>query len=257
MNDTRNTAWIDALLTDTARETHWPATPDARARVLARLAQPQRINAVPLPRLLAIALAAFALLVAALLANPGTRTALAEFFGLVEGYRIEVVPTVAPAALRDPTLAESATPTATPLDGIATRSTLAAAFAAAGLAPALPADAGTPDVYLARFGAQTTVLLRYPRFDLWQGRNGVPGLQVKSAPEGTLIETPQVRGRAGYWVAGTERTLRFVDADGRDIPGSTRTVGRNALVWTGENRLYRLETDLPLADALRIANQLP
>ena len=259
MNESRSVPWVETLLSDAARETRWPATPELRAAVLNSLNRaPDRGRPVLLTRrAFAIALAALALFVTAVLANPGTRTAVAEFFGLVEGYRIEVVPTIAATAGFAPANTPSATATATPLDGIASRSTLDAATAALRVVPALVSGEPQPEVYVARFGGQTFVLLRYPRFDLWQGRDGVPGMQVKSLPEGTVIETPSVNGRAGYWVAGVERSVRFVDADGRDVPGSTRMVTRNALVWSGANRLYRLETDLPLAEALRLANSLP
>jgi hypothetical protein len=258
VNESRTTPWVETLLSDTARQTRWPATPELRAAVLNRLDGPLPRGRVLVPRrAFAIAVAVLALLVTAVLAHPGTRTAVAEFFGLVEGYRIELVPTVAATSASGPAGAPSATATPTPLDGIASRSTLDAATAALRVAPALVSGEPQPDVYIARFGAQTFVLLRYPRFDLWQGRDGVPGMQVKSLPEGTIIETPSVHGRAAYWVAGVERSVRFVDAEGRDIPGSTRMVTRNALVWSGANRLYRLETDLPLAEALRLANSLP
>jgi hypothetical protein len=255
VNESGSTLWVDTLLSDAARETRWPSTPDLRVSVMNRLDRPLPRSRMLLPRrAFAIAMVALALLVAVVLANPGTRTAVAEFFGLVEGYRIEVVPTVAATTGAMP---ETAPATAPSLDGFASRATLDTAAAALRVAPALVAGEPQPEVYVARFGAQTFVLLRYPRFDLWQGRDGVPGMQVKSLPEGIVIETPTVNGRAGYWVSGVERSVRFVDAEGRDIPGSMRTVTRNALVWSGSNRLYRLETDLPLAEALRVANSLP
>lgn len=101
------------------------------------------------------------------------------------------------------------------------------------------------------------MILRYPRFDLWQSREGVPVMMVKTLPDGRVVENPRVRNQTAFWIAGIERSMRFVHTDGREIPGSARTVGRNALIWNGTNRLYRLETDLPLAEALRLANSLP
>lgn len=257
MNEPRSTAVIEAQLRQAAGEVVWPATPDLRSSVLSRLdGTPTRRSVVP-RRALRTAVAVAVLLVVAVLAHPGARTAVAEFFGLVEGYRIEIVPTAAPAG---PSAAPS-TPTpsgraAVPL-GFASQTTLEAAASAVGFAPALPAGEPKPDVYLARFGEQTLVILRYSRFDLWQSREGVPVMMVKTLPDGHVVQNPQVHGRTGFWIAGIERSMRFVDADGHDIPGSARTVGRNALIWNGVSRLYRLETDLPLAEALRLADSLP
>ena len=258
MNELRPTAMIEVQLHQAAREVVWPATPDLRGSVLSRLDHPRARGRVLPRRALGAALAVVVLLVIAVLANPSTRTAVAEFFGLVEGYRIEIVPTItAPAG---PSAAPS-TPTpsgraAVPL-GFASQTTLEAAASTVGFAPALPAGEPEPVVYLARFGEQTFVILQYPSFDLWQSREGVPVMMVKTLPDGRVVQNPQVHGRTGFWVAGIERSMRFVDADGRDIPGSARTVGRNALIWNGVSRLYRLETDLPLAEALRLADSLP
>src|SRR5690242_7900358 len=144
-----------------ARDASWPATPDLRARVLDRLRTP----AVTLPRAgggkqaavpRGVVLAAVALLIAAVLvvlAVPRTRTAVAEFFGLVEGYRIEVLtptPTAAPAlaSSETPVRTPTATPTATLLQDVAQRSTLEEAAKRLGFEPALPASPETPEVYL-------------------------------------------------------------------------------------------------------------
>jgi hypothetical protein len=255
MSEPRPADWIDTLLSDAARHAQWPATPDLRPGVAHRMDRPAAPGRrLPSRRVLGTAVAALVLLVVTVLVNPTTRSAIAEFFGLVEGYRIEVLPTSTPVEPSSGTPA--AAPTATPLEGVATRSTIEVASAAAGLTPTQLAAAGEPEIYLARAG-RTFVILRYPRVDLWQSREGVPGMIVKTLPEGTVVETPLVRGRAAYWVSGVERTLRFLDGEGREIPGSARTVGRNALIWSGVDRLYRLETDLPLSEALRLADSLP
>jgi hypothetical protein len=109
------------------------------------------------------------------------------------------------------------------------------------------------------FGASevATVVLRYPTFDLWEARTGGRPFLSKGVPDGEVIEVASVRGMPAYWVGRFARTVRFVDADGREVPGTERVVTQNALVWSTTSGFYRIETHLPLAEALRIAESLP
>jgi hypothetical protein len=102
-----------------------------------------------------------------------------------------------------------------------------------------------------------TVVLRYPEFDLWEARLVGRVFVGKGVPEGEVIDTPMVNGLPGYWISGFARMVRFVDADGNEVPGTARVVTQNALVWATREMNYRIETDLPLEQALRIAESLP
>jgi hypothetical protein len=262
--------WEEELLMSAARETSWPATPDLRTRVLRGVAQEERLKGgVALPR--QVALAAVALLVAAVLvvlAVPRTRTAVADFFGLVEGYRIEVLTPTATASaagatssatpVRTPTPA----PTATLLHDLAKRVTLEEAAARIGFEPALPPGFGEPEVYIldTGYGVEevATVVLRYPTFDLWEARTGGRVFLSKGVPNGTVIDTVTIHRAGAYWVGDVPRRVRFVDESGVEVPGPARLVTANVLVWNAPDRgFYRIETDLPLEEALRIAESLP
>jgi hypothetical protein len=252
--------WEEELLVSTARSTSWPAIPDLRARVLARIEPPTRPIAhrrVARSRLVrAVAMVAVALLVV-LLSVPRVRTVVAEFFGLVEGYRIEFVATPAATA----TSGSATATTVASTQDIGRRTTLEDATQRVGFEPALPVGQITPEVYVLSTGGSSpvtlAVVLRFPDFDLWESRAFSRYFLMKGAPEGTVIATASVRGHPAYWVGGVPRVVRFVDAAGVEVPGSARTVTRNALMWNGERTLYRIETDLPLNDALRIAASLP
>jgi hypothetical protein len=41
------------------------------------------------------------------------------------------------------------------------------------------------------------------------------------------------------------------------IPESFRQVDRSTLIWRTDAAFYRIETDLPMEDAIRIAETLP
>jgi hypothetical protein len=208
----------------------------------------------------AVAVAAVAVLVV-LLSVPRVRTAVAEFFGLVEGYRIEFVVTpTATTGSATPTRSVTTTPAAGQQD-IGQRTTREAAAARLGFEPSLLPGQAAPEVYLLTTGgaspAAVAVVLRFPDFDLWESRTFSQYFLAKGAPQGTVIATASVNGHPAYWVGGVTRQVRFVDSAGIEVPGSARTVTRNALIWNGERTLYRIETDLSLNEALRIATSLP
>lgn len=223
--------WEEELLVASAGRMSWPATPDVSARVLARIAEAGGATPAGLPTPTAelrgrprrrgleggggfgglgaaprcVAFAAVALLVAAVLvvlSVPGTRTAVAEFFGLVEGYRIERVPAVASPTMGSASSTPAPTPTATLLRDVAQQVTLQEAVRRVGFEPALPAVVAglEPAVYVldTGFGASqvATTILRYPTFDLWQARIAGRAFVGKSVPEGRVIETPSVKGVA-------------------------------------------------------------
>ena len=198
------------------------------------------------------------------LALPDGRQAVAEFFGLVEGERIERIaptptPALAPAGSGGTAGAPARTPAPTPTvhpSEYAERVTLDEARAALGFEPALPPGEGTADgVYLAVWGRQPLLILEYPRFDLWQTRGG--GFVGKGLPEEAQVEIPNVSGEAAYWVESGPYSAAFYDADGHEVRGSRRTITSKVLIWRGAESYYRLETELSLEQALAIAETLP
>lgn len=254
-----------------AAQASYPPTPELRARVVAAIAAEQsaathgreraRVAISPTNR---IAWALAAMLVAAVVglavAVPGSRHAVADFFG-ISGSHIEILPTPAPGVTPTPF------PTPAGIQSYATPSSLIDVRRDHGFEPALPPGWGEPKgVYIADYLGAFPVVLQYDAFDLWEVQlsggtfnKGVPiqGVFDKSARSGTVIENLTINGNPAVWIAGGEHIVRYVDAEGRTVDASVRTVERNTLVWHNDSFFYRLETDLPKADAIRIAKSLP
>ena len=90
---------------------------------------------------------------------------------------------------------------------------------------------------LVLFLAATTALAtQLPRFE-------------KIQPE--LIQTVQVNGHEAIWAVGPYPV--HLKNQGLDI---RRMVNGHVLIWTEGGFTYRLETDLPLEEALKIAESL-
>ncbi|MEX2229374.1 MAG: hypothetical protein WEB13_07020 [Dehalococcoidia bacterium] len=247
-------ARVERLLAEAARGAAYPPPPALRARVLASLAA-ERARAGGRPAVargrrrtvltaVAALVAAFAL--AAVAAIPPARTAVAEFFGLVAGERIErgaVVPSNLPAPARP--------------DQFARPAGLTEAAAALGAEVPLPADYGTPEgIFIVAYGGHPLVILQYPTFDLWETR-GESFVVVKRVPADAILSIETVRGRPAYWIESRAYEVRFFGPDGVEVLGARRTVDRHALIWRGEELYYRIETELPLGAARDVAASLP
>ena len=89
---------LELALVELGRSIDFPPTPDLTSRVRERIAteHPPRRSFLPARRTLVIALALLAVAVGALMAVPGTRAAILEFFGVrgVAIERVETLPTV-------------------------------------------------------------------------------------------------------------------------------------------------------------------
>lgn len=246
---------LDALLRRAAGSVTYPATPDIRAGVMARITarEPAPAAVAPVDRARPFAFAALvvaAITAAAVLAVPGSRSAVADFFG-IQGSEVDVLPTPAPGTTPTPL------PTPVGIEEIARPSTLADAGRAAGLEPALPAGAGEPEaVWLVRFIETDAVVLEYAEFDLWESTLPA-GFFQKGLPDGTTLRDHTVNGVPARWISGGTHIVRFIGANGREAAGSQRTVERNTMIWRSAYAFYRLETDLPFEEALRIAESLP
>jgi hypothetical protein len=249
-----------ALLERAAASVAYPATPELRGRVLAAMPHPL----APAPsarrggeraRRLAPAFVAAALLIAAgigaALTVPSSRSAIAEFFG-IEGSEVEILPTVAPGTTPTPF------PRAPDLSLLARQVPVDELDAQAGFPVARPAGAGEPQTaFIARYGPQTVAILRYPGFDLWQAHLPTQFIAEKGVPAGLRVEEFEIApGVPARWISGGAHVLGF-EIDGATIDASVHTVERSTLIWRTENAFYRIETDLPFAEARLIAASLP
>ena len=80
---------------------------------------------------------------------------------------------------------------------------------------------------------------------------------VKEVPAGTVTANPEVLpGVAGFWFTGEVHRLYYND----DATGTERIetlrLATNTLVWAEDGVTSRVEADVPLAEALRIARSL-
>ena len=257
---------LDRLLSRAADEIRYPVTPRLRARVLAVIDTPSRARrgaASFVPLRLVVALSAIVLAIGAALAFalPSSRSAIADFFG-IEGSKIERLPTPAPGVTPTPF------PTPAGIETLATPSSLIAVRSRFGFAPALPAaGAEEPAVYVAQYLGTLAVVLHYDQFELWEVRlepggtfskgESIDPIIAKSIGGGTKLTDLTVRNRPATWITGGAHIVRFTDRDGNEAAGSVRTIDRNTLIWRTDAAFYRIETDLPLDDARRLAESLP
>ena len=247
----------NGLLSRAAARMTYPATPDLRTRVLAALTPEagsanggQPTPAVRSARLVWLSAAAAVVAIAIAAALPGSRGAIADFFGIA-GSEIELLPT--------PPLGVTPTPfpPEAPLEDIGTRVSLEEAERLAGFALALPRNERSDAAFIVRYGDQIVAVLRFERFDLWEARLEPFAHFGKGAPSGVTVEDTLVAGRPARWVSGGTHFMQYVDASGSPVEESLRTVERNTLIWNDGATFFRMETDLPLPDALEIAESLP
>lgn len=286
---------LESALRRAGRELEYPATPAIAARVQLALARgaetPNRGAALPRHwlRLWVPIAAALLVALALLLALPDAREAVAQFLGL-RGLRIFYAlptPTAVPTATRRadstrtatarPDVTFTATPRATTTPTVrpftlCCETTLQEAQRRARLKVMLPASETPSKVYYQNVfnnGEQVVMVFgdpENPRFTLYQAQRWVYGKLVDSAAVGkqvqpqTVISETLVNGARALWFSGASHLMMMLDARGEPIFETVRTVDANTLVWeTGDRDLgtvYRIETKLPLDEAVRIAESL-
>lgn len=238
---------LDALLRATAAEIAFPPTPDLRGSVLGRLARPERRGWIPVawPRALVLA-------VITLLALAGTVAALAL---LLPGLRLTFVPSL---------------PTASVPEGpLAIRLALGEPIAAETVGAGVPQALGPPDeAYV--IGDHEVLSL------VFRAGDGLPELadsgiglvvqvidgeieteQVEKLviEVGVTVDEVQVGDDQGFWISGPPHLIRYRAPSGAERSEATRLVG-DTLVWQHGDVLYRIESGVGLAEALRIAESI-
>lgn len=270
-----NQEW-EARLQATARTLDYPATPDIAGAVRQRLELESARPRAPYRRL-AWAAVAVLLVLSGLMAVPQVRAAVlrALRLGAVEILLEEPTPTVTkpyptPTATV-PSTVTAAVPTAptpgpspTPLSSVlelAGETTLAEAQARTNFRirlPTYPPNLGPPDrVFLQDLAGPVVVLawldpdqLDRVRLSLHQLAPGTFAQKVQ--PQ--VIEETSVNGGPALWAEGPH-LLQF-RRDDQLIYEPRRLVKGHVLIWAEGEITYRLETDLPLEEAVRIAESL-
>ena len=247
---------IDALLRSSGAAFSYPRTPDIATRVRARLdSEPYPVSIMegvweamrrPVFRVATALLLVAVVAVASALAIPQSREALADLFGL-SSVKLEVGPVEGPPP-----------PVLSP-DSFASPATLASAQEAVAFKLRLPVKDGVrilPDaVYIENIGDPRVVILVYESrdFDLYQRSFGFYG---KGLPDADLARESAVHGQPAIWIESGGHIARSLDADGKLLIETERTVERGTLLWEEGGISYRLETGLSEGEAILVAESL-
>jgi hypothetical protein len=270
---------LEERLRDIASQFHYPSTPDVTKAVAKRLENGSRPQVWL--RSVRVIVTLLVLFLVVLFAVPGVRAEIVRFFqvGVVRIFPANETQTAVPAFPQVPRTATplavspstatpqtSSTPSATStklsanitLSDLAGETTLEAAQTSLPFQvrlPSYPASLGAPErVYLQADGPMVILVWT----DLTDSQKALlslyeigPGSVFIRKFESHVIQETQVNGQYAVWVEGpylvqltdgsyTQRTL---------VPGNT-------LIWEENGITYRLESDLGLEEAIKIAESL-
>lgn len=257
---------FEQRLISIAKGLDYPRTPDIAASVMMRIRPSTRPRFIS--RKLAWSLAIILVLCSSLMLIPPVRAAILEFIqiGIVRIFPNEPTPlpfpneeipsTIIPiTATPGPTL-----PSLLPLlENIAGEMTLSEAQQRVNfpiLLPAYPSDLGQPDyVFIQDAGGALVVLVWLEPQQPERVRLSLHFIQVGSwaidKERPTVIQETNVHGQRAIWAVGAY-PLKLSDGDLQFM----RLIDGNVLIWAEDDITYRLETDLPLEEALKTAESL-
>jgi hypothetical protein len=273
---------LERSLGELAERLEIPTNEWLAADVVRRIGEPQR----PASRRRAIRLAGavVAVAVVAVFALPGPRHAVARWLGF-DSVRIEpgvtlptttavtTVPptsTVVAAVPTASTIATPPTPTiAVPILDLGPSASLDEAMSRTGLPDPTPALLGTPQsIHVVQPPEAGQIVLVYAPSDLVPQSTvtGVgalisvlpatieSGFFQKLLGTDATVRSVDVSGAAGYWIEGSPHQLLF--QFGNNVLSDTLRLATNTLLWQRDGHVYRIEADIPLETALRIAQSV-
>ena len=258
----------------------YPRTPEIAGSVMNRLRKSHSPRfdfptASPRPRggrgkgrRLAWSLTLILVLVSSLMLIPPARAAILEFIqiGIVRIFRAEPTP-LAPPPEEFPvtTIPVTATPSATSqplipiLERLAGEVTLEEAQQTVDyriLLPSYPADLGLPDrVFVQEAEGEMTILVWIDPADPGEVLMSLhvipPGSWAVEKMNPAMIAETTVNGERAIWAVGPY-PVRFSNGDLDFV----RLIDGHVLIWTEGELTYRLETNLDLEQAIRVAESL-
>jgi hypothetical protein len=258
---------FEQQLRSIANGMQYPPTPDIAGFVMPRLHTTTRARFNS--KALACSLTIVLVLLSSLMLIPSARAAIIDFFqiGVVRIFPPQPTPTLAAPTeeTRATTIPWTATPQPTSdllslLNKIAGKTTLVAAQEIADYAillPTQPSGLGEPDyVFVQDLDGAVTILVwmnpEHPN-EVLMSLHFIPSRSwaiTKMGPR--VIQETQVNGQKGIWAEGPY-PLRLYGS--RDIEVA-RLINGHVLIWTDGDITYRLETDLSLEEAIKIAESL-
>jgi len=269
-NSTSDT--LEELLQAAARTFQYPPSPDIAGTGRHRLEGRGKPSAVRGRKFVWAAALAVVLLLIGLMSVPTVRGAVLEFLqiGVVRIFPDAQLarPTAQPFARPTPLPAGLPTVEATPpfmvydlvsifdLDGETSLDEARNAFGVPLRLPSYPPGLGEPErVFLQEMDGSMAVLVWTDPEDPGKARLSLhiiePGSFAIEKIQPELIQTTQVNGHEAIWAVGPYPV--HIKNHGLDI---RRIVNGYVLIWTEGGITYRLETDLPLEEALKIAESL-
>jgi hypothetical protein len=243
---------LELRLADLAAHVEFPPTPDVADSVVARLGEREQRRFPPARALAFAAAAAVAAVGALFVASPDARSTVADWFG-VGGVRIVRADDLPEVTVRRP-----------PLYGRPV--TLAEAERLTPYRILLPDGDERPDhVFLREPPPGGIVTLVWgsrfrPRLAIsqWVGETLEP-VYLKVLPRGTREQFVAVDGGAGVWLDEAPHVVYTHGTDGGEYVDNVYLAG-NTLIWQQGRglraRSFRLEADVGLDEALRIAESL-
>jgi hypothetical protein len=244
----------------------YPRTPNIAASVGARLRSGSR--PALLSRRLAWSLTILLVLISSLMLIPPARAAILEFIqiGVVRIFRSEPTPVFPPDQEMPSTIAPvTATIAPTPqplipiLRNLVGETTLEAAQKRVHyqiLLPSYPGELGRPDHVFVQGadGAMTILVWLDPQNpdQVLMSLHFLPaGSWAIKKMEPQVVEETTVNGERALWTTGPY-PMMVANGDIRYM----RMITGHVLIWSKELITYRLETDLPLEEAVKIAESL-
>ena len=244
----------------------YPRTPDIAGAVMARLRGATRPRFIS--RRLVWSLTVILILFSSLMLIPPARAAIIEFIqiGVVRIFRAEPTP-LAPPNQEIPSTVVPVTATPVPtsqplipiLENLAGEMTLDEAQKAVNypiLLPSYPPDVGKPDrIFVQNADGKMTVLVwldpQHPDQILMSLHFLPAGSWAIKKIEPTHIQETTVNSQRAIWAIGPY-PLRLSNGDLDFV----RLIDGHVLIWEQGDITYRLETDLSLEEAVKIAESL-